>query len=151
MRTQWIRIYSQHTDADLHSFHVAYMGGGVSQRVACFDIDERTSFTDLRHMVCWQEYNGSYRRTVPLYSELLEAMKCSTNQYSYSEEDQREFRFGVATEREDGTISVGKEKQNSCNNDLPRIIQSEVEDEPIDQIINLGLDLILVPLILIPK
>jgi hypothetical protein len=158
MRTQWIRVYSQEDKTSIHSFHVAYMSGGISERVVSFDIDETTSFTDLRQMVCWQEYNGSYRRPIPLYSELLEAMKKSTNEYGYTKEDEREFRFGVVTctsmsaSTSTSTVTADNNNNDSSNNEIfPQIIQEEVEDEPIDQIIAPGLDLILVPLILIPK
>lgn len=168
MRTQWIRIYSQEQDnTKHHSFYVGcMMSGGISDRVISFDIDERTTFTDLRNMVCWREQNGSYRRPIPLYAELLEAIKSCENIYDYSKDEQREFLFGVDTRNrqidknssndDDDDIKYDdddiKEKSaNTIGNSLPQIIQCDIEDEPIDQIIPPGVDLILVPLILTPK
>ncbi len=161
MRTQFIRIYSENSNPDHHTFYVGHMAmsDGVSQRISSFDINERTSFKDLRQMILWEEHNGSYRRTVPLYSELLEAMKSSTNRYGYSKEDQRDFRFGIIR-NDRGVISDeaaataeadSGEEMKKEGGMFPILIQKEVEDEPIDQIIEPGLDLVLVPLVLIPK
>ena len=159
MRTQFVRIYSEPKDAHPHSFYVGYMSGGISHRIASFDIDERTSFKDLRQVICWEERNGILRRTVH-YSELLEAMKSSSNRYGYSKEDQRSFRFGVLS-KIDKKINEADEAiaddADSCkeikeeDEDFPMLIQKDVEDEPIDHIIEPGLDLILVPLVSIPK
>lgn len=103
-------------------------------------------------MLCWREQNGFFRRTI-VYSELLEAMKLCTNEYNYSKEEVRDFRFGIRMCEIDDGGNSGCELINDDDNDdpLPKIIQKEIEDEPIDQIIPLGLDLILVPLVLIPK
>ena len=169
MRTQWIRIYyQQQENPKRHSFYVGcMMSGGISDRIVSFDIDERTTFADLRHMVCWREQNGSYRRTIPLYAELLEAMKSCANTYGYSKDEHREFVFGVDTHTKnenknndnngrcvgdvkDDDDDTKERRANTIRNDL-QIIQCDVEDEPIDQIIPPGVDLILVPLILIPK
>lgn len=139
MRIQWIRIYAPQGDPTKHSFHVGHLIGGTSERMASFDIEKTTTFSDLRQMLCWREQNGFFRRTI-IYTELLEAMKRSTNEYDYPEEDLRDFRFGILMSNENG-----------YQHELPKIIQKDIEDEPIDQIIALGLDIILVPLVLIPK
>ena len=141
------------------------MSGGISDRVVSFDIDERTTFTDLRQMVCWREQNGSNRRPIPLYAELLEATKSSENIYGYSKDEQREFLFGVDTRNRETDIKnsngndgikydddkIKGKGSNTIGNGLPQIIHCDVEDESIDQIISSGMDLILVPIILIPK
>ncbi len=154
MRTQWIRIYSQQQDEHCHSFYLGHTIGGISERIVSFDIDETTTFKDLRQTICWREQNGFYRRPL-VFAELLEAMKTATDKYGYSKDDILEFRFGYDNCDIDsnkkgrdlgGHISEGKEI-----NGLPRIIQFDIEDEPIDQIIPPGVDLILVPLVLIPK
>ncbi len=121
------------------------MDGGISDRMASFGIDQTTTFSNLRQMLCWREQNGFFRRTI-IYSELLEVMKRSTNKYDYSKSELREFRFGIATINDENESNVSSQEDS-----LPKIIQKDIEDEPIDQIIALGLDLILVPLVLIPK
>lgn len=163
MRTQWIRIYyaQDENKVNQHSFYVGYFmhGGGVTDRIVSFDIDDRTTFSQLRKMVCWRECNGSYRRPVPLYAELLEAMKgqcCTKNVHKYSKHELLDFRFGVLDQFQNGNVDAkddhdnddDKGKQRDRNhkkqdegvecNALPQIIRLEVEDEPIDQIIPCG-------------
>ena len=141
-----IRIYAPPSDPSKHSFYVGHMIGGITERVTSFEIDKTTTFSDLRQMICWREQNGFFRRTI-LYLELLEAMKRSENKYAYSKADERDFRFGIKISEEKGHDGSDELKKDT----LPRIIQKDIEDEPIDQIISIGLDLILVPLVLIPK
>lgn len=151
MRTQWIRVYSQQQDEHSHSFYVGDMIGGISERIVSFDIDETTTFKDLRQIICWREQNGFYWRPL-VFTELIEAMKTATDKFGYSRDELLEFRFGY----DDWDIDSNKESRDLGSegkevNGLPRIIQFDIEDEPIDQIIPPGVDLILVPLVLIPK
>ena len=40
MRTQWIRIYSNQQDENLHTFYAGFVMGGISDRVASYEVDE---------------------------------------------------------------------------------------------------------------
>lgn len=150
----WIRIYSEPKSEVLHSFYVGYLDGvGISDRIASFEIDESTTFADLREMVSWRQKDGCYFRT-RLYCELLDTMRSSSNKYGYSKANRHEFCFGYLADKhtfQNHNDSNRKEKNQTFQSSLPRLIQADIENEPIDQIIAPGVDLILVPKILIPK
>lgn len=164
----WIRTYTYRKDPvkdGVHSFYVGrYEMGGLSSKLATFQIYSDTTLKDIRQMIEYHMDKGMVRRSV-LYSQLLHLMSMAGNPHSRPESDKLKYVFGTirrdqtATESLKSSISgfskqeLNAEEECCYRNDVrnvPLIIQEEIEEEPLSEIFGDSLiELIVVPLKLV--
>jgi hypothetical protein len=95
--------------------------------------DELTTFKDLRNMIEVVNDNGMNRRS-GMYQDLLYLMENSANPHGYDRKALRQFRFGVIEGvggQETGDTNIARDYDKTL---VPRLIESDVETEPIKEV-----------------
>jgi len=142
--------------------------GGLSSKLATFQIYNDTTLKDIRRMIEYHMDKGMARRSV-LYSQLLYLMSTVGNPHSRPETDKLKYVFGTIRRNKETPKSSTESPKSEGNkhefdmeeecryrhdvNTIPLIIQEDVEEEPLSEIFGDSLiDLIVIPLLLVrPK
>ena len=135
MGRTWLRTFTHPTPTDIcHAYIIGSTTGGLSERIGTFLIhDELTTFKDLRNLIEVVNDNGMNRRT-GMYQDLLYLMENSANPHGYDRKGLRHYRFGVIEGvggQETGDTNIARDYDKSL---VPRLIESDVESEPIKEV-----------------
>jgi hypothetical protein len=135
MGRTWLRTFTHPTPTDIcHAYIIGSTTGGLSERIGTFLIhDELTTFKDLRNMIEVVNDNGMNRRS-GMYQDLLYLMENSANPHGYDRKALRQYRFGVIEGvggQETGDTNIARDYDKTL---VPRLIESDVETEPIKEV-----------------